>query len=109
MNGPRWKGYSPGRTPWQKLSFIASREKETSERGDDNYSVVFQGCEYTQKEKIVSGETKWQYDFLSLSNEAEEFKLESMLTMIPVSQWNIFLRAEVNTTLVERFKSKINM
>lgn len=50
-------------------------EKEASERRDDNYSVVFQGCEYTQEEKIASGETKWQNDFLFLSNDMEEYKL----------------------------------
>lgn len=32
-------------------------EKETSERGDDNCSVVLQRREYTQEERIFSGET----------------------------------------------------
>lgn len=46
---------------------------------------MFQGCEYTPEERIVSGETKWQNDFLFLSNDAEEYKLQSMLTGVPIS------------------------
>lgn len=46
---------------------------------------MFQGCEYTQEERIVSGKTKWQNDFLFLSNDVEEYKLQSMLTGVPIS------------------------
>lgn len=34
---------------------------------------------------MVSGETKCQNDFLFLSNDVEEYKLQSMLTGVPVS------------------------
>ena len=50
---------------------------------------------------MVSGETKQQNDFLSLSHEAEEYKPESVLAAIPVSQWNNFPRAEMKTSLAE--------
>lgn len=46
---------------------------------------MFQGCEYTQEERIVSGKTKWQNDFLLLSNDTEEYKLQSTLTGAPIS------------------------